>query len=44
MGSKVILSKIILYFDFVIANSADSDEIPHDAAFNLGLQFALLRV
>ena len=23
--------------DFVVANSADPDEMPHDAAFHLGL-------
>ena len=40
-GSKVIISKIKLYFlsegRFVLAFSVDPDEIPHYAAFHLGL-------
>ena len=40
-GSQVIISKNIeflsLKIDFVLANSADPDEMPHYAAFHLGL-------
>ena len=38
-GSQVIISKNILFFslkvDFVLANSADPDEMPHYVAFHL---------
>ena len=40
-GSQAIISKDILWFSlqikFVLANSADPDEMPHHAAFHLGL-------
>ena len=39
-GSQVIISAkncISLKIDFVLANSADPDEMPHYAAFHLGL-------
>ena len=40
-GSQVILSKNIAFLhlevDFVLANSADPDEMPNYAAFHLGL-------
>ena len=39
--SQVIFSKNIVFFSlnikFVLVNSADPDEIPHYAAFHLGL-------
>ena len=38
--SQIIISKnprIYLKIDFVLANSADPDEMPHHAAFHLGL-------
>ena len=42
-GSQVIISiQNYIYFSkyrFVTANSADPDEMPHDAAFNLGLHY-----
>ena len=28
-----------MYFSLMLANSADPDEMPHDAAFHLGLQY-----
>ena len=41
-GLQVIISKKMLLFTlkihFVLANSEDLDEIPHNAAFHLGLQ------
>ena len=41
MGSQVIIFKKYCIFslkiDFVLANSADPDEMPHNAAFNIGL-------
>ena len=41
-GSQVIISKNIFYFflykiNFVLANSADTDEMLYNAAFHLGL-------
>ena len=40
-GSLVILFKNIIFIslkiDFVLANSAEPDEMPHHAAFHLGL-------
>ena len=40
-GSHVIISKIMVFLslkiDFVLANNADPDEMPHYAAFHLGL-------
>ena len=40
-GSQVVISKIIVVIsqkiDFVLANSADPDEMQHYAAFHLGL-------
>ena len=40
-GSHVIILKkyifLSLKIDFVLANGSDPDEIPHDAAFHLGL-------
>ena len=39
-GSQVIISKkycISLKIEFVVANSADPDEMPHYVAFHLGL-------
>ena len=41
-GSQVILSKKIIIFlslkiDYVLANSADPDEMPHYSAFHQGL-------
>ena len=40
-GSQVIIPKNIVFFslkiDFILANSADPDEMPHYAAFHLGL-------
>ena len=41
-GSQIIISKNILFLtlkiDFVLANSADPDEMPHYASFHLDLQ------
>ena len=41
-GSQFIISKryciCSLKIDFVLANSADPDEMPHHAAFHLGLR------
>ena len=40
-GSQVIIEKknvfLSLKIDFVLANSADPDEMPHNTAFHLGL-------
>ena len=39
-GQRLYFLKSLYYFatiDFVLANSADPDEMPHDAAFHLGL-------
>ena len=37
-GSQVIVKKnLFLKMYFVLANSADPDEMPHDVAFHLGL-------
>ena len=40
-GSHIIISKYIVFqflkISFVIANSASPDEMPHNAAFHLGL-------
>ena len=40
-GSQVIISEIFCIFslkiDFALANSIDPDEMPHNAAFHLGL-------
>ena len=40
-GPQVIISKNMLYLsqkmNFVLGNSADPDEMPHNAAFHLGL-------
>ena len=40
-GSRVMIYKKILYFflwtNFVLTDSADPDEMPHYAAFHLGL-------
>ena len=40
-GSQVIISKNIVFLslriDFVLANSADPDEMPHYVAFHQGL-------
>ena len=44
-GSQVIISKNIVFLslkiDFVLANSADPDEMQPSAAFHLGLHFLL---
>ena len=44
-GSQVIISKNIIFLflmnGFVLANRADSDEMPHDAAFHQGLHCLL---
>ena len=41
VGSQVIISKNIVFLslkiEYVIANSTDPDEMPHNAAFHLGL-------
>ena len=43
-GTQVKISKnnvfLSLKFYFVVANSADPDEMPHYVAFHLGLHFA----
>ena len=40
-GSQVLIPKYIIFLylkiNFLLANSANPDEMPHDAAFHLGL-------
>ena len=38
-GATTLHILIFLKIDFVLANSADPDEIPYYAVFDLGLQF-----
>ena len=44
-GSQIIIFKTIIIFslkvEFVLANSADPDEMPHNAAFHQSLHYLL---